>query len=71
MSAWYGVLIDMKIPLVVTIIPGNLNSRIQPKNSYFNSYCPWRQRSVRGNYIVKYALLMTGGPPISRETPKP
>jgi len=22
-SAWYGVLIDMKIPLVVTIIPGN------------------------------------------------
>ena len=26
MSAWYGVLIYMKIPLVVTIIPGNRNS---------------------------------------------
>ncbi len=37
-----------------------LTQAIQPKSSYFNSYCPWRQRGVRGNYIVIYTLLVSG-----------
>ena len=32
MSAWYGVLIYMKIPLVVTIIPGNRYFRLEGKS---------------------------------------
>ncbi len=35
-----------------------LTLTIRRKSSYFNSYCPWRQRGVRGNYIVKYAFYL-------------
>jgi hypothetical protein len=27
------------------------------KGAYFTSYCPWRFRGVRGDYIVKSALM--------------
>ena len=40
MSAWYGVPIDMKIPLVVTIIPGNRYFRLEGKSYYFNRNMP-------------------------------
>ena len=40
MSAWYGVLIDMKIPLVVTIFPGNLNSGHPTEKFIFQQLLP-------------------------------
>ena len=41
MSAWYGVLIDMKVSLVVTIIPGNRYFGLEEEKLLFQpKYAP-------------------------------
>jgi len=52
-SAWYGVLIDMKIPLVVTIIPGNLNSGQLTQKLIFHLKLPLAP--YRGDFHVPMA----------------
>ena len=64
MSAWYGVLIYMKIPLVVTIIPGNRYFRLEGKSYYFNRNMPLEElvsEAKNWRKSLMNDIVMTGG----------
>ncbi len=42
--------LELQLPQVIATLAQ------ERKGAYFNSYCPWRQRSVRDNYIVVLIL---------------